>query len=260
MLAAHDSEFARVGVAGHYRVMSVLGRGGMGEVYLAEDPRLGRKVALKILPPQFTTNPDSLRRFEQEARAASSLNHPNIITIYDIGQFADVRFLVMELVEGETLRQMLGRSVPLERIARLGVQIAQALKVAHAAAIVHRDNKPENIMVRTDGYVKVLDFGLARLVPAEVHPQSDETVLRTRAGTIVGTPRYMSPEQARGQSGSAASDIFSLGTVLYELAAGRPPFGGETAATILNSILTDEPSPPSRINPAVTAAMKTVSC
>jgi tetratricopeptide (TPR) repeat protein len=238
--------------AGPYRIEAVLGRGGMGEVYLAQDSRLGRKVALKILPAQFTANPDSVRRFEQEARAASSLNHPNIVSIFDIGQSSSGRFLVMELVEGETLRQPPGRTLPIQDIVRIGAQIAEALNVAHAAGIVHRDIKPENVMVRADGYVKVLDFGLARLL---AHPSPDDAKVATHPGTILGTPRYMSPEQARGLPGGTASDIFSLGAVLYELAAGQPAFDGDTSVAIMHAILAHQPVTLSQLNPAMPAAI-----
>ena len=210
------------GRIGAYDVVSLIGRGGMGEVYLAHDTRLGRKVAVKLLQPGLSSNPDALRRFEQEARAASSLNHPNIVTIYEIGDIDDRRFLAMEFVEGRSLASLGRGERRREGVAHMGAQVARALAVAHAAGIVHRDIKPENIMVREDGYVKLLDFGIARLLP--VPSLAGPTAWRTAGpapAVIIGTPRYMSPEQARGEPASSASDIFSLGVVLYELATGR---------------------------------------
>jgi predicted ATPase/serine/threonine protein kinase len=220
-----DDEDAAVlaGTIGAYDILSLIGRGGMGEVYQAHDTRLGRNVALKLLRPALTGNPDAVRRFEQEARAASSLNHPNIVTIYEIGDMNGRRFLAMELVEGQSLSALVGRHVGLDGVARLGAQLARALSIAHAAGIVHRDIKPENIMVRADGYVKLLDFGLARLVPPPVATSLPDDAA-TRVRTILGTPRYMSPEQARGETVTGASDVFSLGVVLFELASGAHPF------------------------------------
>ena len=217
-----DDEEALTGRAGAYDVLSLIGRGGMGEVYEAYDTRLGRRVALKVLRPALTGNPDALRRFEQEARAASSLNHPNIVTIYDIGEMDGRRFLAMERVEGQALAAFAGRSMEPAAVARIGAQLARALTVAHAAGIVHRDIKPENIMVRADGYVKLLDFGIARLAsePAAAWRHADRP---TEAGTILGTPRYMSPEQALGGTVTSAGDVFSLGVVLFELASGIHP-------------------------------------
>jgi predicted ATPase/predicted Ser/Thr protein kinase len=200
---------------GHYQVLSLLGRGGMGEVYLAQDTKLGRKVAIKLLPAEYTLNPERVRRFEQEARAASSLNHPNIITIHEIGSTGDGRFMVMEFVEGQTLRSMIGTPLPLRQRLDIARQVAQALRVAHAAGIVHRDIKPENIMVRSDGYVKVLDFGIARLLTGS------EGATATDPGIVIGTPRYMSPEQMRGEAAASPSDVYSLGLVLYELVTGQ---------------------------------------
>src|SRR2546422_8800907 len=186
----------------HYRIVSPLGAGGMGEVYLAEDTRLGRKVALKLLPEQFTKDADRVRRFEQEARAASALNHPNIITIYDIGQANGVHFIATEFIEGQTLRQqLLSARMQLSEALDVALQVTGALEAAHAAGITHRDIKPENIMVRPDGYVKVLDFGLAKLTERQAITSMPEapTLLKaqTDPGTVMGTAFYMSPEQAR---------------------------------------------------------------
>src|SRR5262245_59116644 len=196
-----------------------------------------------------------MRRFEQEARAASALNHPNIVTIHEIGGTAAGRFIVMELVEGRTLRALAAEPISLRSLVRLGAQIAKALKVAHAARIVHRNSKPENGMVHADGYVKVLDFGLARLVPPEC-PKSDvETPVVTSPGMLLGTARYMSPEQARAGRASSASDVFALGIVLYELATGEHPFAAESSIAILHAILTRAPHAPSSRNPTVPASL-----
>jgi eukaryotic-like serine/threonine-protein kinase len=234
-----------------YEIVSFISRGGMGEVYLAYDRRLGRKVALKILPSSFTQNQDRLRRFEQEARSASALNHPNIITIYEILKTESTHVIATEYVEGETLRHRFSQS-PLELSEALNVatQVADALSAAHKAGIVHRDIKPENIMIRQDGYVKVLDFGLAKLseeVPSISADEAPTRQVRTGSGVIIGTAGYMSPEQARGKRVDARSDIFSLGAVIYEMVTGRKPFDGETPSDVLASILKTEPTPVSQL-------------
>ncbi len=240
----------------HYRIVSLLGKGGMGEVYLGEDTKLGRKVAVKLLPARFTQDAQRVRRFEQEGRAASALNHPNIITIYEIGQVEHNCYIATEYIEGRTLRQqMAGGRLKLSEALDVAWQVASALAAAHAAGIVHRDIKPENVMVRPDGLVKVLDFGLAKLAeqtaPApESRPEAmidsqapTEGRLSTESGLVLGTASYMSPEQARGQKVDARSDIFSLGIVLYEMLAGRAPFAGVNALDVIGAILNQEPAP-----------------
>jgi len=202
---------------GSYRIVAWIGAGGMGEVYRAHDTKLDRPVALKLLPPQVAADADRLRRFHTEARAASSLNHPNILVIHDFGDHDARPFIVSELVEGETVRRRLERGPLLVREAvAMSMQIASALAAAHERGIAHRDIKPDNVMVRTDGYVKVLDFGLAKLVAS---PPDETTALRTQPGLAIGTPHYMSPEQAEGKDVDERSDIFSLGVMLYD--AGR---------------------------------------
>ena len=255
-LARQEKAATLRGRVGAYDVVSLIGRGGMGEVYLAQDAELGRKVALKLLRPALTSNADAVRRFEHEARAASSLNHPNIVTIYAIGDLGDRRFLAMELVEGRSLAALIGEPVDATSLARFGGQLARALSVAHAAGIVHRDIKPENVMLREDGYVKVLDFGLARLArlpavagttPAGPNPTDPPVVL--------GTPRYMSPEQARGDTVTGASDVFSLGVMLYELATATHPFESASTLAMLHAITSTEAPSPRRLVPDMPAAL-----
>ncbi|HWQ31894.1 MAG TPA: serine/threonine-protein kinase [Blastocatellia bacterium] len=230
----------------HYRIEAPLGRGGMGEVWLAVDTALGRHVALKLLPPEFTQNDELVRRFELEARAASALNHPNIITIYEIGVIDGLHFIATEYIQGDTLRRRLrnGR-LSVNEALEIVIQVAAALQAAHEAGIIHRDIKPENIMVRPDGYVKVLDFGLARISRTDQQPGSPDSQwhLSTQPGVIMGTLSYLSPEQARGQRVDARTDIWSLGVVLYELLTGVRPFGGATTGDIFVSILDREPPP-----------------
>jgi len=242
----------------HYRIVSLLGAGGMGEVYLAEDTRLGRRVALKLLPAAFTSDMERVRRFRREARAASALNHPNIVTVHDIGEDQAGHFITLELVEGRTLREVISDGPDVCAIVPLGSQIAKALSVAHNAGITHRDLKPENIMVRDDGYLKVLDFGLALLSPVRGSLSQAETEMATRAGIILGTVRYMSPEQARGERAGHSSDIFSLGLILYEMAAGRHAFAGDSVLGMLNAITSQAPVPPSRFNAALSGSLERV--
>ncbi|MBS1808707.1 MAG: protein kinase [Acidobacteria bacterium] len=245
----------------HYRIVAPLGAGGMGEVWLAEDTRLDRQVALKLLPAAFTQDAERVRRFIQEAKAASGLNHPNIITVFDIGECAAGRFIVMELVAGRTLRSVIAADNSLDTFLSLSQQMAKALSAAHSAGITHRDIKPDNIMVRDDGYVKVLDFGLARLNPtrsAERGTRKEEAetlVQQTTPGTVMGTVAYMSPEQARGETVSHPSDIFALGIVLYELATGRHPFQAETLVGYLHAITLQEPLPLTQWKPELPAAL-----
>jgi eukaryotic-like serine/threonine-protein kinase len=247
----------------HYRILEKLGAGGMGEVYLAEDMKLGRKVALKILGEEYTTNRDRLNRFEQEACAASALNHPNILTIYEVGHDNGRHFIATEYIDGSTLRRSLGRSaMDPHEILDIAVQVASALEEAHTAGIVHRDIKPDNIMVRRNGYVKVLDFGLAKLTEKSTtdRGQSDgeastRVLVHTDAGVVMGTSHYMSPEQTRGKPVDARSDIWSLGVVMYEMVAGRTPFDGETSTDVIVAINQKEAPPLARFAPNVPAEL-----
>jgi serine/threonine protein kinase len=234
---------------GPYEEISPLGEGGMGQVYLAVDTRLGRKVALKLLPSSYTGDAERVRRFGQEARAASALNHPNIVTIHEIGQTDSLHFIATEFVDGETLRQRLSRQPSnLGEALDIAVQVASALAVAHEAGIIHRDIKPENIMIRPDGYVKILDFGLAKLGDQKNKPivgLEDETVRqnKTAKGVILGTVNYMSPEQAKGSQVDERTDIFSLGAVVYEMIAGRTPFADDSVLETLANLINSEPLP-----------------
>ena len=241
---------------GRYEIRSLLGVGGMGEVYLAHDSQLRRSVALKLLPPEFTRDPERLRRFKREAFAASALNHPNIFTIYEIGQEGDTYFIATEHIEGVSVRRRIAQGpIPIEEILDLGAQIASALTAAHAAGIIHRDIKPDNIMIRLDGFIKVLDFGLAKLADQPGLRSDPEAatvqVVKTDPGKVMGTANYMSPEQTRGQELDQRTDIWSLGVILYELVAGRVPFSGSSASDVIASILTTEPVPLQRYSPEI---------
>ncbi|MBA4184904.1 MAG: protein kinase, partial [Acidobacteria bacterium] len=240
---------------GHYKIHSAIGAGGMGEVFLAEDSRLNRRVALKVLPENIATDKDRLRRFEQEARAASALNHPNILTIYEFAAENEMYFLAAEFVEGETLRERLkGSPANLKSALEIAIQVASALDAAHRAGIVHRDIKPENVMIRPDGLVKILDFGIAKLTEKRNETDSEAAtaiMVQTSPGMIIGTAAYMSPEQARGKQIDARTDIFSFGVMLYEMLAGKPPFDGENAMDVIGSILNKEPVPVRRQMPEV---------
>jgi serine/threonine protein kinase len=234
---------------GRYEIRSKLGEGGMGEVYLAQDTKLDRKVALKTLPNDFATDSQRMRRFVQEAKAASGLNHPNILTIHEIEQIDAIHFIATEFIDGETLRQHMNMThMKIAEALDLSVQIASALSAAHSAGIIHRDIKPENIMLRRDGIAKVLDFGLAKLTAAESTSVDIEAptkaLFMTDPGTVVGTVIYMSPEQARGVDIDARTDIWSLGVVLYEMVAGCLPFAGSTSSEVLASILGDKETQP----------------
>jgi serine/threonine protein kinase/formylglycine-generating enzyme required for sulfatase activity len=255
-LIASPGELSLGQSVAHYEIIGKIGAGGMGEVYLARDKRLGRRVALKLLPAHFTQDAERAQRFEFEARAASALNHPNILTIYDIGRDGDLQFIGAEYVEGETLRQRLsGGPMSLGEALDVATQIAAALAAAHAAGIAHRDIKPENIMARPDGLIKVLDFGLAKLTEPRLAGAGsgapDAIKFKTNPGRILGTARYMSPEQTRGLELDGRSDIFSLGVTLYEMIAGQSPFEGETMADLFAAILKVEPPPLERFAPGV---------
>ncbi len=240
----------------HYRIISKIGAGGMGDVYLAEDTQLERQVALKVLPAEIADDEERVRRFIQEAKAASALNHPNILTVYEIGRFENLRFIATELIKGETLSRRL-RSEPMSLTSALeiAIQIASALQAAHDAGIVHRDIKPDNVMIRPDGFVKLLDFGIAKLTEKTREPIDEEAATAISAGTspgmIVGTAGYMSPEQARGKQIDARTDIFSFGVVLYEMLTKRHPFEGENAVDVIGSILHKEPAPIRQLLPEI---------
>jgi serine/threonine protein kinase len=253
--------------------------GGMGEVYLVRDTTLGRRAAIKLLPSRFTEDRDRVRRFQQEARAASALNHPNIITIYELGEFDSTQYLATEFIDGETLLQHMkdsrsrvvrkertetGTGMKLNEVLDISIQLASALGAAHSAKIVHRDVKPTNIMLRRDGYVKVLDFGVAKLT--EHFPDGRYTddelspgdLLTTKPGEVVGTASYMSPEQARGLAVDARTDIWSAGVVIYEMIAGHRPFEGPTRSDVIASILQRDPLPLVRYAPYVPAALERI--
>jgi len=239
---------------GPYEILSPLGAGGMGEVYLARDSRLDRTVAIKVLPSHLADNPDLKQRFEREARAVSSLNHPHICTLHDIGEHEGKPFIVMERLEGETLADLVSRgAMARSEIVELGIQIADALESAHAKGIVHRDIKPANVFINSRGQAKILDFGLAKFetgregIPSGSHVQTMEHL--TAVGTAMGTIAYMSPEQARGLPTDARTDLFSLGVVLYEMATGRHAFPGSTTAVVFDAILHKAPTAPVRLNP-----------
>ncbi len=267
VLATDQDRFLIGQKVGHYQVLSLLGAGGMGHIYLAEDTRLSRKVALKLLPREFTQDQERVRRFKQEARAASALNHPNILTIFEIGEHEEVHFIVTEFIDGQTVRQRLsGPALKLTEVLEIIIQASSALAAAHEAGIVHRDIKPENIMVRRDGYVKVLDFGVAKLTEQFMTGQatrSDSLIsvsapLKTDPGKVMGTARYISPDHLLGQELDGRSDVFSLGVVLYEMVAGRAPFEGATTGAVMAAILNQEPAPLMRYSRAVPSELERI--
>src|SRR5512147_600383 len=238
---------------GPYEIQAPLGAGGMGEVYRARDARLGRDVAIKVLPSALSADGDRLKRFEKEARAASSLNHPNIVTIHDIVESGGTSFIAMEMVEGQTLRELLADGpLPTKRLLAVAAQVADGLAKAHAAGIVHRDLKPENVMVTRDGFVKILDFGLAKLTqPEELGEKTQAPTMsgETAAGIVMGTVGYMSPEQATGKPLDFRSDHFSFGSIVYELATGKRAFARGSVPETLTAIIRDEPEPIGNLNP-----------
>ena len=246
---------------GPYEILSPIGAGGMGEVYRAKDAKLGREAAIKVLPETMAADPDRRQRFEQEARSASALNHPNILTIYDIGQSDGTVYIAMELIEGKTLRELVasGEPVAMKKLLDVAVQTAEGLAKAHSAGIVHRDLKPENLMISKDGFVKILDFGLAKLVEpssqgASVLPTAAPSP--TQPGTVLGTAGYMSPEQASGQPVDFHSDQFTLGAILYEMASGKRAFQRKTGAETLVAIIREEPEPMAQVAPKAPAPVR----
>ncbi len=243
-----------------YEILGPIGAGGMGEVYRARDTRLQRDVAIKVLPPDCASDPDRIHRFEQEARSASALNHPNILTIHDVGREGDTVYFAMEWVDGKTLREVIaGGRLPLRRMLELSHQIAEGLAKAHAAGIVHRDLKPENVMVSSDGFAKIVDFGLAKLTEMQAAGAESLTqAVGTTPGVVMGTVGYMSPEQASGHPVDYRSDQFALGLLIYELTTGTRPFVRPTAAQSIAATIEAEPEPIDRLNPQVPAHLVAV--
>src|SRR5262245_14582689 len=247
----------------HYKILRKLGAGGMGVVYEAEDGRLGRRVAVKFLSEEMERDPTLLERFQREARAASSLNHPGICTVHSIEEHERRHFIVMELLEGQTLSQKMGRAFPISDILEHGIQIADALESAHSKGIVHRDLKPANLVLTQRGQLKILDFGLAKIESARRGTDRDSSQIDTlmgaspltSAGAVLGTVFYMSPEQARGQLTDPRTDLFSLGAVLYQMATGALPFPGDTQPVVFEAILNRPPKPLSEANPSMPAEL-----
>lgn len=256
---AGDSALSLTGkTVARYEILSLIGEGGMGEVYLAHDKQMNRKVALKLLPAEFTQSPDRVARFGREARAVSALNHPNIVTVYEIGHDSGIHFIASEYIEGDTLRQQINRGkLNVKQALEIGIQSASALAAGHSAGIVHRDVKPDNIMIRFDGYVKVLDFGLVKLM--EIGDQDGSLLGQsTQSGTILGTINYMSPEQALGHDVDSRTDVFSLGVVLYEMVTGQQPFKGATPASTFDAILNKAPTPVTSSSPDVSIELERI--
>jgi serine/threonine protein kinase len=241
----------------HYQVVAKLGEGGMGEVYRATDTKLGRDVALKVLPAEMAASPDRLARFQREARAVAALNHPHIVTIYSVEQADDVHFLTMELVEGQSLERVIAEGgLPVDQIHSIAAALASALAAAHEKGIVHRDLKPANVMVTRDGRVKVLDFGLAKVAdPASGDDSETLTALQTRDGVVMGTVPYMSPEQVQGRAVDQRTDIFAAGVILYEMATGLRPFQGSSSAELASAILRDAPTVVTDLRPELPAGL-----
>ena len=263
MLASENRMTIEAGTKlGRYEIRAKIGEGGMGEVYRALDTELDRTVAIKVLPEALAADQQRLQRFIQEAKSASALNHPHILTIYEIGTAGNSRFIATEFIDGETLRQRINEGMKLLELLEVASQIANALSAAHAAGIIHRDIKPENIMVRRDGYIKVLDFGLAKLTEPQGSTTDTEAPTRamvnTGAGTVMGTANYMSPEQAKGTRVDARTDLWSLGAVLYEMIAGRVPFPGETPTETISLILQRESAPLARFTHEVPAELERI--
>src|SRR5215475_11847309 len=246
-------------IVSHYRVIEKLGGGGMGVVYEAEDLKLHRRVALKFLPQGVAPDSTALRRFEREARAASSLNHPNICTIYEVAEHNHQPVIVMELLKGESLKERIHKGpISTDELLEVGIQSSAALEAAHAKGIIHRDIKPGNIFIVSGGWVKILDFGLAKVIHGQVPESEPDEESLTVEGVIPGTTAYMSPEQVRGEEIDARSDLFSLGVVLYEMATGKRAFVGKNRVLLMNAILNTYTAAPSRSNPAMPAALDTI--
>src|SRR5437660_7033396 len=245
----------------HYRIIEKLGAGGMGDVFLAQDLTLDRRVAIKILPAKSIENAQAKRRLFREAKAAATLDHPNICTIHEVNEEADSPFIVMQYIDGMTLwTKVTNNPLAPSEVVNIGIQAAEALAEAHSRGVIHRDIKPQNVIITPRGQVKILDFGLARVTPTEqtTDPEGKTVTQLTDEGYIVGTVDYMSPEQLKGQPVDARSDLFSLGVMLYECAAGRPPFTGNSKIEISSNVLQSEPRKPSELNPGIPQGLERI--